>query len=287
MEWGNADARVAPDGAGVPLFSGGRDDLLPREDVPEGATAPECDAPPTGEEILRISDLAVAYRAIVAVRGVSLSVRRGDFLCLLGENGSGKSSLLKAVLGIVPVSGGCVSFGIPRERVAYAPQSSTIPRDFPATVREVVLTGRQGRGGRGPVFFYRRADRVAAEAAMADMGIAELADRRIGALSGGQLQRVLLARALSADPALLFLDEPTAGLDAESAGNLLDLLACLNTHSGARTGGDRRVSVVMVTHGADDVRRCANRVAVMEGGELRFDGTVAAWAAYRAEACAV
>ncbi len=220
---------------------------------------------------LRVSDAVVSYGPVVAVAGVSFDVARGDFFCLVGANGSGKSSLVKALLGVVPLASGSVTFGVPRERVAYMPQISSIPRDMPATAREVAITGRQSTGRL--LQFYAHRDRAAVDEAFERLGISDIANRRIGELSGGQRQRVLLARALVGEPELLFLDEPYAGLDEASAKELRLIMGELNG-----TGG---ITIVMVSHDMIDVRRSATRVAVIDR-RLLFCGTPSDWERYRA-----
>lgn len=219
---------------------------------------------------LRIIGAAVSYGSLVAVEGVSFDVHRGDFFCLVGSNGSGKSSLIKAILGIVPLASGRVIFGAARKRVAYMPQISSISGDMPATAREVVMTGRQSASRALP--FYTRQDRIAAENAFERLGIADIANRRIGELSGGQRQRVLLARALAGEPELLVLDEPYAGLDEDAERGLHRIIGGLN--------GSGDLTVLMVSHDMHDVRRNATRVAVIDR-QLVFCGTVPDWERFR------
>ena len=146
------------------------------------------------------------------------------------------------------------------------PQRSTISNDFPATVREIVMTGRLGRRRIFP--FYTAEDRESADSALALLDIEDLAGRRIGGLSGGQFQRVLLARALCGNPRLIILDEPDAGLDERSSSHLLETLVRLN-----RT---EKLTIAMASHDMDTARRLANKIAVMNTG-LDFLGTPDEW----------
>lgn len=221
---------------------------------------------PNGGPALRAEGVSVSYGAVTAVRDVSFDVERGDYFCIVGGNGSGKSSLLRALLGIVPVSGGGIRFGVPRDRVAYCPQSSSIERDFPASVWEIVLTGRLSPRKRS--LFYGALDKRAAASVLEELEIYEIRDRRIGELSGGQLQRALIARALCGEPELLVLDEPDAGLDALSADILRGALAGRNAAHG--------LTILMATHNLADVERDAKRVAVMNGC-MEFCGSTVAW----------
>ena len=216
--------------------------------------------------VLSLNDVTVAYDSVTAVEGVTFEVRNGEFFCIVGANGSGKSSLIKGILGLLPLVRGEVVFGIDRERVSYVPQLDTGERDFPATVREVVLTGTQRKGRRIP--FYTDSDRASALDAMKLFDIDTLARRQIGELSGGQQQRVMLARAMCRHPGLLFLDEPCAGLDAEAKDYFYTALRRLNT--------GRSLTVVMVSHDLADVESCADRVAVL-ASRLIFWGDVEEW----------
>ena len=163
--------------------------------------------------ILTVRDLAVGYAQHSVMEDLSFSVAAGDYLCIVGENGSGKSTLMKTLLGLQkPVSGQILlGDGLQKNEIGYLPQQTAIEKDFPASVREIVLSGCLSRCGLRP--FYSRAEKKLAEENMARMGISSLSRRCCRDLSGGQQQRVLLARALCATGKILFLDEPTAGLD--------------------------------------------------------------------------
>ena len=162
--------------------------------------------------LLACRDAVIGYDNTVAVNGVSFELERGDYLCIVGENGSGKSTLLKGILGLIPMRGGSVDFadGLKRTDIGYLPQQTQAQRDFPATVREVVLSGCLN-GSKGP--FYSRTDRSLVNKNMEKLSITNIANRSYRELSGGQQQRVLLARALCAAKELLLLDEPVTGLD--------------------------------------------------------------------------
>lgn len=220
---------------------------------------------------LRVSGATVSYGQIVAVEDVSFEVFGGDFLCIVGSNGSGKTSLIRAILGVVPLAAGRVEFGVPRESVGYLPQTNSIPADIPATAREVAITGRRLAGG--VLQFYSNKDRAAVEGTFERLGITGIANTRIGELSGGQKQRVLLARALVGEPELLVLDEPYGGLD-EEAGNFLRV----TLRELMKSGG---FSVVMVSHDMREVSLSATKVAVMDR-RLVFSGAASDWERFRA-----
>lgn len=140
--------------------------------------------------ILSVKNLTVCYGKAPALENVSLDVEEGQYLCLVGNNGSGKSTLLKAVMGLVPIEKGSVSTPLSPDEISYLPQQNPVEKGFPATVREVVLTGTQ-KSGRKLCTFYSKEDKMLADRAIETMGIGAIASKRIGGLSGGQQQRVM------------------------------------------------------------------------------------------------
>jgi zinc transport system ATP-binding protein len=217
------------------------------------------------DTLITCEDLAFGYEGTPAVREVTLALRAGDYLCVVGGNGSGKSTLVKGMLGLLRPLAGSLRFGagLRLSDIGYLPQQSTVQRNFPASVKEVVLSGRLGRLGVSPV--YRRADREAAREALALLGIEGLARRGFGELSGGQQQRVLLARTLCAARdglRLIILDEPMNGLDAAAKQELYAAIAGLNSQQG--------IAVVMVTHDVQAAADRASHILVLEGRQLFF-----------------
>lgn len=209
------------------------------------------------ESACRAEGLSVAYRADPVLENVDMSVPVGSFMGIVGPNGAGKSTLIKAMLGLVPtLTGGATFFGGPldsaRRRVGYMPQSTSVDWDFPTTVLDVVTMGTYGRLG----WFARpgKRERADARAAMERTDIGDLADRQIGALSGGQKQRVFLARMLVAQPDLLVMDEPFAGIDARSQNAILEVL--LDLHS-------RGHSLLMVHHDLAGVAKFCDHVTLL------------------------
>jgi len=197
-----------------------------------------------------------AYGDRPVLDDVSLRVATGEFVALIGPNGGGKSTLVKIALGLLEPDRGTVRvLGRPpdeaRARVGYVPQFATFRRDFPITVRDTVLQGRLGvRAWWRPL---GPQDHAAAAEAMAATDVHDLAPRPIATLSGGQLQRVLIARALATDPALLLLDEPTAHIDTRTEHGLFDLLARLR----------ERMAIVVVSHDVGLVSRHVDRIACL------------------------
>ena len=195
--------------------------------------------------------LKIGYSAATAVSCPDFTVGAGDFLCIVGPNGTGKSTLVKTLAGLIaPLDGEIVvSAGMKDGGIGYMPQRSPLQDDFPATVREVVRTGCQSLRGLRP--FYSRAEKNMAERAIIRFGLKDLARRPYRSLSGGQRQRVLLARTLCVPRRLLLLDEPTAGLDQDAVASLY---SCLDSMRG------EGLAIVMVTHENTPVRRLAHHV---------------------------
>ena len=185
---------------------------------------------------------------------IDLTVQQGEFLGILGPNGGGKTTIAKVVLGLIEPDAGSVEVlgGPPanaRGRVGYVPQSIVFDRGFPIRALDVVLLGRLGKLKRvGP---FRRVDRERARAALRRVGIEDLADRQIGNMSGGQLQRVVIARALAADAGVLVLDEPASNLDSNATAALYDLLEELHAN----------LTIVLIDHDLGVMHRYVQAVA--------------------------
>jgi zinc transport system ATP-binding protein len=222
--------------------------------------------------ILKVKNLSVGYRNLNVLKDISFKVDRGDYFCIVGSNGSGKSTLVKCLLGLIPNYKGKIEFDVTPHKIAYLPQINTIPRQMPATVKEVIMTGMQKSGRRLP--FYTKDDVKAYKSAVKMLDIEKITKKKIGELSGGQLQRVLLARALCRNPEVLILDEPTSGLDEKSTGNLYSLLDKLNQKE--------KMTIIMITHDLDDVKFCANKVLVLDNEGI-FCGDIQQWLRIRRE----
>lgn len=211
---------------------------------------------PPATPAIEFDAVGFSFGKVPVLQDVSLKIGAREFCALIGPNGGGKSTLVKLALGLlVPDTGTVQVLGakpkLARSRIGYVPQFATFPKDFPITAREAVLHGRLGRRT-----WWRSldaADHQAADTALAATEVAELADRPIAALSGGQLQRVMIARALATEPELLLLDEPTAHVDTHAEHSLFDLLAQLHQH----------MAIVMVSHDVGLVSRHVDRVACL------------------------
>lgn len=206
--------------------------------------------------VIKLEDVSFAYDGVGVLEGVNLEVGRREFLGLVGPNGGGKSTLLKLVLGLLAPTRGRVSVlgGSPaagRRRIGYVPQYPSFSRDFPISVRDCVALGRLGRTR--PFGGFTARDRALAAEAMRETEVAGLAERPIGTLSGGQMQRVLVARALVSEPEVLLLDEPTANIDQRVETEIFDLLKRLS----------ERLAVVVVSHDVGFISRYVTRVACL------------------------
>lgn len=184
-------------------------------------------------------NLALGYDGKVVAEDLSFSVKHGDYLCVVGENGAGKSTLIKTLLKLeAPINGEIVlDDELASGGIGYLPQQTDVQRDFPASVKEIVLSGCLKASGFRP--FYSKTQKMSATENMKKLGIDNLANKSYRELSGGQQQRVLLARALCASQKILLLDEPAAGLDPVATAEMYEVIEGLN-----KTG----TTIVMVSH---------------------------------------
>lgn len=216
------------------------------------------------KHLIECEGLTLSYDGKAVLENVNFTVRQGDYLCIIGENGSGKSTLVRALLGLKHISGGEIKFGggLTSKSIGYLPQQTGIQRDFPASVREVVLSGCLGGNKR---LFYSIKDRKKASENMEKLGIAGLSRRSYRELSGGQQQRVLLARALCAASRLLLLDEPVAGLDPLVTSEMYDLISKLNRLD--------NMTVIMVSHDIESALRYSNKILHLDRSVAYFGDT--------------
>lgn len=210
--------------------------------------------------ILSVKDLSVSYDETV-LENISFRVNDGEFLCIIGQNGGGKSTLCKAILGLVPVSGGHVTT---REglRIGYVPQECP-PEKFPASAEEIV---RMGVRSHRP--FLSKSEKARVLENMRLLGISELRKKNFETLSGGQKRRVFIARALTASDGVLLLDEPASGLDPLALSELYALLKTLCRRDG--------VTVIMVSHDMGAALSSADKLLYLDK-TLRFFGTPSAF----------
>ena len=208
-------------------------------------------------------NLSVGYDGKAVLQDLSFEVSAGDYLCIVGENGSGKSTLMKTILGLQNPIGGKVltGDGLRKNEIGYLPQQTQVQKDFPASVREIVLSGCQGYCGIRP--FYSKSEKRLVEENIKKMQIENLSKRCYRELSGGQQQRVLLARALCATRKILLLDEPVSGLDPKVSAQMYELIEKLNREDG--------ITVIMISHDIGAAIRYASHI--LHIGDSVFFGT--------------
>lgn len=220
-----------------------------------------------GEPVISLRGVRAELGSRPVLRGIDLTVGRGEVVALLGANGSGKSTAIRTVIGQVPVSAGEIElFGVPRRRftdwrrVGYVPQRTTAAGGVPATITEIVSSGRLSRARFGVL---RKTDHEAVRRAIGLVGLADRAKDSANALSGGQHQRVLIARALASEPELLIMDEPMAGVDLASQ----EVLArTLREQVAAGT------TVLLVLHELGPLEPLIDRAVVLRDGCVTHDG---------------
>ncbi len=217
-------------------------------------------------EALKITDLSVSYGDVEAIQNINLTVNEGEYLGIIGPNGGGKTTLISAVTGLIrPDSGTVRIFGeegrAARSNIGYVPQNSKVSRDFPITVSETVMTAFL-KGGAHPFRRFDSSDRKKALSYLEKLGLSELSERNVSALSGGEFQRLLIARALAGEPRLLVLDEPVSNVDPKSREVIYSLLESLNKEG---------QTILMVTHDLFAISSavgsiaCLNRTLVYHG----------------------
>jgi zinc transport system ATP-binding protein len=221
---------------------------------------------PAGESLLRVAALAVGYDGIPILPELTFTVGAGELWAVIGPNGAGKSTFIRTALGLTPPVAGTIErrSGL---RLAYVPQQSSLDAIFPVSVLDFVLMGLQGTGN--VTLASPRAHLGRARAALEEAGALALERRQLRDLSGGQRQRVLMARALATDADLIFLDEPTAALDAAAEQEVLGLIERLRQRRGA--------AVVMVTHLVEDgLERADHALLLDRDHRVAFAATAAA-----------
>ena len=200
---------------------------------------------------LTCENLTLGYEGREIISDLSFSVNSGDYLCIVGENGSGKSTLMKTILGLHSPMKGKITTGdgLKQTEIGYLPQQTLVQKDFPASVREIVISGFQGKCGLRP--FYTKEEKRQALENMKKMRIDDLQKRCYRELSGGQQQRVLLARALCATKSMLLLDEPVAGLDPRVTAELYSMISQLHKEG---------ITVIMISHDIEAALRYATHI---------------------------
>ncbi|ETT59333.1 metal ABC transporter ATP-binding protein [Paenibacillus sp. FSL R7-0204] len=219
------------------------------------------------QHMIEIQDLSFSYGEQKVISNLNYTVKERDFLGILGSNGAGKTTLLKMIVGLLPATSGEIKlFGQPVrrfkdwERIGYVPQKNAFNPLFPATVREVVLSGLYNN--KNLIRRVSKAQHRQCEDALEVMRIQDIAEKRVGQLSGGQQQRVFLARALINHPDLLILDEPTVGIDAETQAGFFELIMHMHAH--------HHMTFLMVSHDIDMMKNYLGSEPVQKNGKINF-----------------
>lgn len=208
---------------------------------------------------LTCKNLTLGYDNRAIQEDLNFSIDAGDYLCIVGENGSGKSTLMKTLLHLQPPISGTIELGdgLKKNEIGYLPQQTLVQRDFPASVREIVLSGCQSRCGLRP--FYNKEEKRVAQKAMEKMMIQDLADHCYRELSGGQQQRVALARIMAYEPSVILLDEPFSALDVFLKDRLQqEMMELLSDYDG---------TVILVSHSRDEIYRFSEELLVIDDGK--------------------
>lgn len=212
--------------------------------------------------LLECKNVTLGYEGDIVTEEINFTVNKGDYLYILGENGSGKSTLVKALLGLKPQMSGVINVcgGLGKKEIGYLPQQTVVQKDFPASVKEIVLSGCVTRTGIRP--FFSAPEKKLAKEMMKRLEIENLSTRCYRELSGGQQQRVLLARALCAAQKLLLLDEPVTGLDPKASNEMYDLIADLNKNDD--------ITIIMVSHDINAAIKYASHILHIGSKQLFF-----------------
>ena len=200
-------------------------------------------------DLINIKNLFFKYQKTEVLENVNLTIKDDDFLAIIGPNGGGKSTLLKLILGLLPLQSGTIEKNIENNQVGYVPQNTNLNIDFPITALEVVLMGHISSKKR--LFGYSKDEISCAIESLNQVGMKDYANKKIGDLSGGQRQRVFIARALCSNPKIMLLDEPTASIDVKGQQEIYELLRELN----------KTICIVVVSHDLSILLNYAKNVA--------------------------
>lgn len=215
--------------------------------------------------ILEVENIKVSYSNHIALENINFKIEEGEYVCLVGENGSGKSTLIKTIVGLLKQEEGKVGLNISLDEVSYLSQTNLKDLNFPATSKEIIMSGLQ-KHGKFP--FYTKKDKDTYAKVIKQLKIEDIQYKRIGDLSGGQKQRVLIARALIREPKLLILDEPATGLDYNITKELYKILEKQNK--------ENKMTIIMATHDLDEIQEIKPRIIYL-AKTIKYDGTFEGW----------
>lgn len=215
--------------------------------------------------IIKLEKLSLGFGENIVIRDASFSLESGDFACIVGANGAGKSTLVKAILGLIKPLSGEINYlnGLAQTLIGYLPQETRVDSNFPATIEEIVLSGCLGHMGWKPFYCHKEKQHV--KRSLKTLGIEDLAKKRFVDLSGGQKQKVLLARSLSATTKMLILDEPSNNLDHKSRKEFYKTLKTLNREHG--------LTILMITHDLDADDLIGNKIIAIKEGKVSLSST--------------
>lgn len=218
------------------------------------------------QDIISINNISVSYKGTDAVNNISLNVKKGEFIGITGPNGGGKTTFFKAILGLLPldsgeikISGNSIKKG--RNIIGYVPQTSVIDRDFPITALETVMSSLLGTGLH-PFKRFKKEDKIKAISILQKMGLKDYINNPVSALSGGEFQKLLIARVLVSNPDILMLDEPISNIDSNSREEIYQILENLNKEG---------KTVLMITHDMQNIGRFSRIVSINR--TVSYDGS--------------
>lgn len=214
--------------------------------------------------LIKLENLTLGYENHPVLTDINLEIESGDFICVVGHNGSGKSTLIKGILGLIkPMCGRVVYDNLEKKFIGYMPQETKVDASFPASVMEIVASGTLNKLGFAS--FYTKKEKEEALKCLKILGIENLKDKNFPDLSGGQRQKVLLARSLAATSKLLILDEPSNNLDKESKEELYKTIVDLNKVHG--------ITIIMITHDLDHDNLIGNKILSLRENDIFFGST--------------
>ncbi len=211
--------------------------------------------------LIELKNLTLGYEKDIILKNINISIEENDFICIVGPNGSSKSTLVKGILGLIkPIKGKVIYNGLKQNYIGYMPQETKVDANFPASVLEIVLSGTLNKNSKS--FFYTKEQKEIAINNLKLLGIEKIKNKSFCDLSGGQRQKVLLARSLSATTKLLILDEPSNNLDSKSKNELYETIVDLNKN--------HNITIIMITHDLDHDNLIGNKILSLREDDIFF-----------------
>lgn len=214
--------------------------------------------------LIELKNLSLGYDNHIILKNINMTIEENDLICIVGPNGSGKSTLVKGILGLIkPKKGKVIYHNLKQNFIGYMPQETRVDSNFPASVYEIVLSGTLNNIGLK--LFYTKKEKEMALNNLKILGISNLKNKNFCDLSGGQRQKVLLARSLCATSKLLILDEPSNNLDSKSKKELYNTIIDLNKN--------HNITIIMITHDLDHDNLIGNKILSLREDEIFFGST--------------